>query len=148
MDLHSSNPYSRVSNIPVPCLVGGLAHRDSGAPAPSTMFHHPLRASTGKGERVTWEFSGTSLGRCTAHPLRPHQQLNHLVMCPHLTNCNSPRIKRSWCLWIHSGLWFVFYPGVGLAPHPSTMTGFAALHWLWLFYHSQWRDHSELISIL
>lgn len=28
MDLHSSNSYSRVSNIPVWCLVGDLAHRD------------------------------------------------------------------------------------------------------------------------
>lgn len=65
MDLHSSNSYSRVSNIPVWCLVGDRAHRDSGVPAYSTVFHHPLSISAGKGERVTqgsfqsWEVYST-----------------------------------------------------------------------------------------
>lgn len=149
MDLHSSNPYSRVSNIPVP--VFGRRPCTQGFRSTSS-FHHvpssPQGLSRKRRESHTGVFRGQSWEVHSTPPVSASttQSSGH-VSTPNC-NCNLPRIKRSWCLWIHNGLWFVFYPGGGPCPSPSTMTGFAALHWLWLFYHFQWRDHSELMLIL
>lgn len=84
----------------------------------------------------------TRLGKGTAHPFCPHQQLS-LVTWPHLTIMGRscvPRIKREQV--------FMFYPWS--QPFSSALAEqvLMAYYWLWLFHHFQWREYFKLISVL
>lgn len=86
------------------------------------LFHHVPSSPQGLNRKRRESHTGVFRGQSWEVHSTPSVSASTTQSSGHVStpncNCNLPRIKRSWCLWIHNGLWFVFYPGGGRCPSP------------------------------